>query len=42
MMFLSREERGVNCFNEWCELEDQDIYQTIKKLTIKGIIKYGF
>lgn len=41
LMHLPREERTVNLFNDWATGEE-DIHQLIKRLTIKGIFKYGF
>mmetsp|Transcript_34218 Transcript_34218/g.33445 ORF Transcript_34218/g.33445 Transcript_34218/m.33445 type:complete len:230 (-) Transcript_34218:31-720(-) len=40
MMHLRREEKGVNFYNEHCEGQE-NIYQTMKTLTIRGIAKYG-
>lgn len=40
MMYLPREDRAVNCFNKWCEGKE-NIYATIKRLTIHGILKYS-
>lgn len=40
-MNLPREERSVNLFNDWTA-NQEDIHKLIIRLTIKGIIKYGF
>lgn len=41
MQLLENNEKTVSLFNEWCS-SDENIHEAIKRLTKKGILKYGF